>query len=172
MSLLLWSKAFSRIFPMGGWGWVLKRTKNYYSWFSTAGHPVVHYCGLYCFDLLWTGVGLSSILSSSFSFLLDFKLLVESSSDVFLFLSCQYCLPPFLCSFFPDIAHCILLLDMLYFVAISVWDFLLTMQSLTAIKSNVDCSPMLLIMLCSFSSTFYPYTFGSHSSCTWLGSSS
>ena len=131
-------------------------------------------------SLLWlsaNGVGLSSTLSSSFSscsfsLLLNFWLLIEPSSDAFLFLSHQYCLPPFLCSFFPDMAHCTLLLGISYFLAISPWDFLLTIQSLTAIKSNADCSPMWLTMLCSFFSILSPCTLGSYSSCTLLGSTS
>ena len=122
-----------------------------------------------------TGAGLvfaflSSFSSFSPSLLLDFWLPTEPSSDAFLFLSCQYCLPPFLCSFFPDMAHCTLLLGIPYFLAISAWNFLLMTQSLTAIKSNADCSPTLLIALCNFSA-FSPCTFGSYSSCTVLGSS-
>ena len=50
MSLWL-LKAFSRIFPMGGWGGP-EKDQNYCSWFSTAGHPIVHHCHLYCLDLL------------------------------------------------------------------------------------------------------------------------
>ena len=123
-----------------------------------------------------TGAGLVSAFSSSFSsfspsLLLDFWLPTEPSSDAFLFLSCQYCLPPFLCSFFPDMAHCTLLLGIPYFLAISAWDFLLMTQSPTAIRSNAGCSPTLLIALCNFVSALSPCTFGSYSSCTVLGSS-
>ena len=117
-----------------------------------------------------TSAGLVSAFLSSFSFfssslLLNFLLPTEPSSDAFLFPSCQYCLPPFLCSFFLDMAHCTQLLGMPYFLAISAWDFLIITQSPTAIKSNADCSPILLIMLCSFSSALSPYIFRSHSSC-------
>ena len=123
-----------------------------------------------------TSAGLVSAFSSSFSsfspsLLLDFLLPTEPSSDAFLFLSCQYCLPPFLCSFFLDMACCTLLLGMPYFLAISAWDFLLTTQSPTAIRSNVDCSPTLLTVLCSFFSALSPCNFGSYSSWTVLGSS-
>ena len=122
-----------------------------------------------------TGAGLESAFLSSFSsfspvLLLDFWLPTGPSSDAFLFLSCQYCLPPFLCSFFPDMAHCTLLLGIPYFLTISAWDFLLMTQSLTAIRSNADCSPTLLIVLCNFSA-LSPCTFRSYSSCTVLGSS-
>ena len=122
-----------------------------------------------------TSAGLVSAFLSSFSSLspsvLDFLPPTEPSSDAFLFLSCQYCLPSFLCSFFPDMAHCTQLLGMPYFLAISTWDFLLMTQPLTAIRSNADCSLILLIVLCSFSSVLSPYTFGLYSSCTALGSS-
>ena len=57
------------------------------------------------------------------------------------------------------------------FLAISAWDFLLMTQSLTAIRSNADCSPTLLIVLCNFISALSPCTFGSYSFCTVLGSS-
>ena len=155
--------------PNGRMGVVLKRTESWDSLFSTAGCLAICHYHLHCHDLLWLVYLLP--FSSSFSFLLVFRLLVESSSDVFHFLSCQYRLPPFLCSFFPDIALCILLLHMSYFLAISAWDFLLTMQSPTAIKSSVDCSPMLYTTLFSFFSVLYPYTLGLYSSCMLLGSS-
>ena len=114
-----------------------------------------------------TSAGLVSAFLSSFSsfspsLLLDFWLPTEPSSDAFLFLSCQYSLPPLLCT---------LLLGTPYFLAISTWDFLLMTQSLTAIRSNADCSPTLLIVLCNFFSALSPCTFGSYSSCTVLGSS-
>ena len=77
-------------------GVVLKRTKSWYSWFSTAECPVVHHCHLHCYDLSMTGVGLSSTPFKLFlfllSFLLNFRLLTESSSDIFLFLSWYVCL--------------------------------------------------------------------------------
>ena len=117
-----------------------------------------------------TGAGLSSTFLSSFSSFL-FSNFLDWTSDIFLSLSCQYCLPPFLCSFFPDMACCTLLLGIPYFLAISAWDFLLMTQSLTAISSSADCSPILLMVLCSFFSALSPCTFGSYSSCTLLGSS-
>ena len=46
-------KSFFKNIPSGRMGVVLKRTKNYCSWFSTAGHLVVHHCHLHCYDLLW-----------------------------------------------------------------------------------------------------------------------
>ena len=172
------TKSFFKYIPngrRGGWSWKGPKVDvagSFYSWMSGSSSLLS--------SLLWlsaTGVGLSSTLLSSFSccsfsIFLNFQLLVESSSDVFLFLSCWYCLPPFLCYFFPDMAQCTLLLGIPYFLAISAWDFLLTIQSLTTIKSNADCSPMLLMMLCSFLSILSPCTFGSYSSCTYLCSSS
>ena len=122
-----------------------------------------------------TSAGLVSAFSISFSsfspsLLLDFLLPTEPSSDAFLFLSCQYCLPPFLCSFFLDTARCTQLLGMPYLLATSAWDFLLMTQSLTTIRSNADCSQILLIALCSFSSALSPYIFELYSSCTALAS--
>ena len=49
---------------------------------------------------------------------------------------------------------------MSYFLAISAWDFLLTMQPPTAIRSNADCSLTLLIALCNFLSAVSPCIFG------------
>ena len=44
--------AFFKDIPNGRMGVVLRRTKSYCSWFSTAGHLVVYFCLLHCFGLL------------------------------------------------------------------------------------------------------------------------
>ena len=94
---------------------VLKRTKSFVWCCGTiAACLVTHHCHcwvLFFSCLLWLW-GLGSFASAILgSLLFTFFSGALPSSEAFLFFSCQYCFPPFLCSILPDIFLRILLLE-------------------------------------------------------------
>ena len=78
------------------------------------------------------------------------------SSEAFLFFSCQYCFPPFLCSFLPDIILWILLFRIPYFFATSACDLLFATQSPMSRSNSIKQSPMVFHTLCILSSSVVP----------------
>ena len=96
-------KAFLTIFPMGGWGVVLNKGLRFVvgagsstTWCQVTRHCCLHHCHPLQLVLVWCLPFWAPFLPFLPNFFLTSCFLERPSSDAFLFLSCWYCLPPFL----------------------------------------------------------------------------